>query len=199
MRTMRCTATCPVLCELRPCSASESGLALLLGTDVMPGIRGRKSKSGQPVTIMEATVSDDEVDEMKKPKYSAEERQQQAAAAAAKAAAAAAMLPQDPKKMSAKQRRKLEKEAQEMEKEAKRAAVYASLAANKMNREHLRLLGSSSTIAQTASKRQLAERAAEAEKQGLELPALMNGKRSEPMETTDGTEAKRAKGLDESS
>ena len=134
----------------------------------------------------------------RKPVFTVHDRQLLAEQAAREAAAAAAELPLNSKHVSAKQRRKLEHAVQEKEKDAQRAAIYASLAANKMKTEHLRLLGSSSTLAQTASKRQVAERAADAQKQGLALAPVASkrclpGDEDDGMQTSDADEPKRAK------
>jgi hypothetical protein len=142
------------------------------------GIRGRKSsEERKPVNAIvpkERDPSDgvwrplDESDASINPYVSEErpktaeevlaERQSQAAqaaeeaAAAREAAAAAATQP-----MSSKSKRKLEAIAQEKEKEAKRLALYVSLAKHQMKPEQLRLLGSSSVRGGAPTKRQRQE------------------------------------------
>lgn len=137
------------------------------------GIRGRKSKkteysavnailpqdrdaSGKLVTAADIGpwVSDTVA---KSAAEECAERQQQAVQAAAEAAAAKAALPAEPKKLGAKQRKRLEAAAVAKEKEAKRLALYASLAQHQAKPAMLASLGSSSTLGEKSSKRKRAE------------------------------------------
>ena len=85
------------------------------------------------------------------------ERQQQAIQAAEDAAAAKAALPAEPKKLGAKQLKRLEVAALAKEKEAKRLALYASLAQHQATPGMLASLGSSSTLGEKQNKRKRAE------------------------------------------
>lgn len=133
------------------------------------GIRGRKSKANEysavnAIVPKERDANGTLVDagdilpwHGKEVQRSAEEivreRQEQAAQAAEDAAAAKSALPVEPKKMNAKQRKRLEAAALEKEKEAKRLALYASLAQHQAKPQMLANLGSSSTLGQRPAKR----------------------------------------------
>ena len=137
------------------------------------GIRGRKSNKAEYVAVnailpterdasgtlvTAADIGPWQSDQVaKSPDKHLCERQQQAAEAAEAAEAVKASLPVEPKKVSAKQLKRLQAAAIAKEKEAKRLALYASLVQHQARPEMLASLGSSSTLGERASKRKRAE------------------------------------------